>query len=95
MGIGGSRSYLADIENLVKTISDAVGIVTTRITNVDQIPGGLLKNSKKVKEDASESLGNERGDPLLTVLWRKPPKMVFKNSFLVTDRSLTADGGLL
>ena len=43
-----------------------------------------------------QSLKNERGDPLLIVLWRKPPKMAFKNSIhIVTDGSFTADGGLL
>ena len=43
-----------------------------------------------------QSLGNERGDPLLTVLWRKPQEMAFKNSIcFVTDRSFTVDGGLL
>ena len=43
-----------------------------------------------------QSLGNERGDPLLTLLWRKPQKMAFKNSIdFVTDRSFTADGGPL
>ena len=36
------------------------------------------------------------GDLLLMVLWRKPPKMPFKNSIhFVTDGSFTADGGLL
>ena len=58
-------------------------------------PGGLLK-IQKVKEEASKSLGKERRDPLLTVLWRKPPKTAFKNSIcFVTDRSFTAEGGLL
>ena len=43
-----------------------------------------------------QSLENERGDLLLIVLWRKPPKMAFKNSiYFVTDGSFTADGGLL
>ena len=55
----------------------------------------FLKN-KKVNEEASKSLGKERRDPLLTVLWRKPPKTAFKNSiYFVTERSFTADGGLL
>ena len=37
-----------------------------------------------------QSPGNERRDPLLIVLWRKPPKMAFKNSILfVTDGSVT------
>ena len=45
---------------------------------------------------SSKSLGKERGDPLLTVLWRKPPKMAFKNSIsFVSDRSFTAASGLL
>ena len=36
------------------------------------------------------------GDLLLIVLWRKPPKMPFKNSIhFVTDGSFAADGGLL
>ena len=60
-----------------------------------QDSGGLLK-IQKVKEEVSKGLGNERRDPLLTVLWRKPPKMAFKSSkHFVTDRSFTADGGLL
>ena len=43
-----------------------------------------------------QSLENERGDPLLIVLWRKSPKRAFKNSiYFVTDGSFTADGGLL
>ena len=43
-----------------------------------------------------QSLENERGDALLIVLWRKPPKMAFKSSIhFVTDGSFTADGGLL
>ena len=55
----------------------------------------FLKNQKD-NEEASTSLGKERGDPLLTVLWRKPPKTAFKNSILfVTERSFTADSGLL
>ena len=58
-------------------------------------PGGLL-NIQKVKEEASKVLGKERWDPLLTVLWRKPQKMAFKNSIcFVTDRSFAADSGLL
>ena len=33
-----------------------------------------------------QSLENERGDPLLIELWRKPPKMAFKNSiYFVTE----------
>ena len=57
--------------------------------------GGLLKN-QKVKEEGSKVLGNERGGPLLTVLWRKLQKMAFKNSiYFVTDRSFTADSGPL
>ena len=50
-----------------------------------KIPGGLL-NIQKVKEEASKSLGNERRDPFLTLLWRKPPKMAFKNSNLFCYR---------
>ena len=61
---------------------------------IGKIPGGLL-TIQKVKEEASQVL-NERGDPLLTVLWRKPPTMAFKNSIsFVTDGSFTADVGLL
>ena len=49
---------------------------------------------RKSKE-ASQVL-SERGDPSLIVFWREPPKMAFKNSIhFVTDRSFTADGGLL
>ena len=41
-----------------------------------------------------QSLENERWHPLFIVLWRKPPKMAFKNSIhFVTDGSFTADGG--
>ena len=57
--------------------------------------GGLL-NIQKVKEEASKVLRKNGETPLLTVLWRKPPKMAFKNSiYFVTDRSFTADSGLL
>ena len=50
---------------------------------------------KESQERGKQSLVKERGDPLSTVLWQKP-QMVFKNSFyFVTDRSFTADGGLL
>ena len=48
------------------------------------------------QEGGDPSIENERGDPLLIVLWRKPPKMAFQNSIhFVTDGSFTADGGLL
>ena len=53
------------------------------------------KNSESQGRD-KQSLGNERGEPLLTLLWRKPPKMAIKNSiYFVTERSFTADGSLL
>ena len=59
-----------------------------------KILGGLL-TILKVEEEASQVL-NERRDPLLIVLRRKPPKMAFKNSFhIVTHGSFTADVGLL
>ena len=45
-------------------------------------PGGLLKNSES-QGRGKQSLGKERGDPLLTVLWRKPQKMAFKNSHIL------------
>ena len=55
----------------------------------------VLKKSKS-QGRGKLSLGKERGDPLLTVLWRKPQKMAFKNLiYFVTDRSFTADSGLL
>ena len=61
---------------------------------IGKIPGGLL-TIQKVKEEVSQVL-SERGDPLLIVLWRKPPKMAFKNSiYFVTDGSFTADSGPL
>ena len=41
-------------------------------------------------------LAIERCNSLFTELWRKPPKMAFKNSiYFVTDGSFTADVGLL
>ena len=36
----------------------------------------FLKNSES-QGRGKQSLGKERGDPLLTVLWRKPQKMAF------------------
>ena len=51
-------------------------------------PGGLLKNSKKVKKEAaSKGLRSNGATRLFTELWRKP-------FYVVTDRSFTADGGL-
>ena len=53
-------------------------------------------NIQKVKEEASKVFGKEWGDPLFTVLSRKPQKMAFTNSiYLVSDRAFTADSGLL
>ena len=53
------------------------------------------KNSES-QGGGKQSLEIERRDPLLIVLWRKPPKMAFKSSIhFVTDGSFTADGGLL
>ena len=61
---------------------------------IGKIPIGLL-TIQKAKEEASQVL-NERGDPLIIVLWRKPSKMAFTNSIhFVTDGLFTADGGLL
>ena len=61
----------------------------------DKVHGGLL-TFQKVKEEVSKVLRMNGEDPLLIVLWRKPPKMAFKNSIhFVTDGSFTADGGLL
>ena len=61
-----------------------------------KIPGCLLKKNSESQGRGKQSLGNERGDPSLTSIWRKPQKMAFKNSsYSVTDRSFTADGGLL
>ena len=55
-------------------------------------PGGFLKNHGRGKQ----TLGNERGDPLFTIFSRKLQKMDVKNSiYFVTDRSFTADSGLL
>ena len=57
---------------------------------IGKVPSGL-RTIQKVKEEASQVL-NERGDPLLEVRCRKPPKMAFKNSiYFVTDGSCTAD----
>ena len=62
---------------------------------IGKIPGGLLKKPES-QGGGKQSLDNERRDPLLIVLWRDPPKMAFKNSIhFVTDRSSTADGGVL
>ena len=59
-------------------------------------PGGLPKNSKKVKRGRMQSFTIERGNPLLTDLWVKPQTKGFNEVFyFVTDRSFTADGGLL
>ena len=59
-------------------------------------PGGLLKKIRKSRTRQAKSWERSGVTPLFTVLWRKPQKMAFKNSFyFVTDRSFTADGGLL
>ena len=43
-------------------------------------PCGLPKNSKKVKKrGCKQRFAIERCNPLLTLLWRRPPKMAFKN----------------
>ena len=69
-------------------------VILAHIRQSFRKPGGLL-TILKVKEEASQVL-NERGDPLLKALWRKPPKMAFKNEIhFVADGSFTADGGLL
>ena len=60
-----------------------------------KILGGLLENSES-QGRGKQRLLIERGNPLFTELWRKPPKMAVKNSiFFVTDRSVTADVRLL
>ena len=61
-------------------------------------PGGLPKNSKKVnKRGCRQRFAIERGKPLFTELWRKPQTNGFHEFilFLFTDRTFTADGGLL
>ena len=42
-------------------------------------PGGLLKKFRKSRKRQAKSWGRT-GRPFLTVLWRKPQKMAFKNS---------------
>ena len=62
---------------------------------IGKVLGGLLKKSES-QGGGEQSLGKERRDPLLIVLWRKPEKMAFKNSiYYVTDGSFTPDSGLL
>ena len=58
--------------------------------------GGLLK-IQNVKEEASKVFAkNGETRCLQYLLSRKPQKMAFKNSiYLVSDRSFTADSGLL
>ena len=60
-------------------------------------PGGLPENSKKVNErGCMQRFTIERGNPLSTDLWVKPQTKGFHEFFyFVTDRSFTADGGLL
>ena len=57
-------------------------------------PGGLPKNSKKVNErGCMQRFAIEGGNPLFGENLRR---MTFTNSFYyVTDKSFTADGGLL
>ena len=44
-------------------------------------PGGLLEDAQKVNgRGCMQKFTIDRGNPLLTVLWRKPQKMAFKNS---------------
>ena len=50
-----------------------------------KIPGGRPK-IQKVKEEARQSLGKERGDPLLTVLWRNPQTNGFQEFILFCYR---------
>ena len=52
--------------------SMAVGIeFVFYMVEMARFPGGLL-TIQTVKEEASKSLGKERGNPLFTELWRKP-----------------------
>ena len=70
----------------------AVGIEIVLYMRNGKVPGGCFK-IQKVKEEASKVLGI---DAFLILLWRKPPKMTFKNSIhFVTDRPFTADDGLM
>ena len=48
---------------------------------IGKIPGGLL-TIQKVKEEVSNGLENERRDPLLIVLCRKPPKWLSRIQFI-------------
>ena len=59
--------------------------------------GGFPKNSKKVKkEEASKGLRSNGATRCLQNFGENLRQVVFKNSFcFVTDRSFTADGGLL
>ena len=58
-------------------------------------PGGLLK-IQKVKEEAIKVLGKNGETRCLQYFRENPPKMAFKNSiYFVTDRSFTADSGVL
>ena len=51
---------------------------------------------KQSQERGKQKFWEKRRDPFLTVSWRKPKKMAFKSSiYFVTDRSFTADSGLL
>ena len=60
-------------------------------------PGGLLKNSKKVNgRGCMQRFTIERSNPLSKDLWRKPQTNDFHEFiYFGTDRSSTADGGLL
>ena len=61
---------------------------------IGKVLGGLL-TIQKVKTEASQVL-SERKNPLPIKLWRKLPKMDFKNSiYFVTNGSFTVNGGLL
>ena len=56
----------------------------------------LFSKNSESQEGGKQCLENGRGNPLLIVLWRKPPKITFKNAtHFLTDGSFTADGGLL
>ena len=60
-------------------------------------PGGLPKNSKKVKKEAaSKDLRSNGATSCLQNFGENLRQMAFKNSFyFVTDRSFAADGGQL
>ena len=81
----------------VQTMEIGIEFLLYLVAMARFLPGGLLRNSKKVKKDeASKGLWLIGATRYLQNFGENLKRMAFTSSFyFVTDRSLTADGGLL